>query len=560
MRIIDDDQIKIEEEEGKGLYTALSYCWGGSQTFSTTTESLKRHLHGFETKELPQTLRDAIVLTRRLGIDHIWIDSLCIIQDCLHDKNAEIPKMADYYRNAYVTICAAAARCSDGFLAVHDECNEHPNKGVARDLLQLPYCVPGEGIGTLYFREECHYCLSDEPISARAWTLQERILSPRSLTYGSRLVWQCNQHQTSEGGSEDWSFDLRSSGHRRLQLDFAHTVQHMTLEGGPTSIKGEDRDLQQAALVEDCWHRIVEEYSLRLHSDPSDKLPAISAVATDVGRLTGDTYVAGLWCGRLLWELMWHTRPELGILRHEPWCAPTWSWASLRNKVSYRDAVPHNARPVAEVVTCGATPTSMNAPFGSVKSATLVVRAPVVHLAGAHVDSVEKKLQQENQMVALSDEDGGLGFRREFLNLLFIPRMAGKPDIRSVWEKPEKVSLLALFAWQEEDPSGKKDLDPVHAQTSTENHADDDMGYRCVSEPLGQNFLGANASLTRIETDSSPEGNRYPSSWKDQGFLAGLIVQKDENGKYKRIGTLKKLWFMNGLSGLPGLTQQVELV
>lgn len=86
------------------------------------------------------------------------------------------------------------------------------------------------------------------------------------------------------------------------------------------------------------------------------------------------------------------------------------------------------------------------------------------------------------------------------------------------------------------------------------------MGYRCVSEPLGQNFLGANASLTRIETDSSPEGNRYPSSWKDQGFLAGLIVQKDENGKYKRIGTLKKLWFMNGLSGLPGLTQQVELV
>ena len=32
-------------------------------------------------EELPRTFRDAVDISRRLGAQYLWIDSLCIIQD-----------------------------------------------------------------------------------------------------------------------------------------------------------------------------------------------------------------------------------------------------------------------------------------------------------------------------------------------------------------------------------------------------------------------------------------------------------------------------------------------
>ena len=59
-------------------YTALSHCWGSTPVIKTTTDTIS----GFKTEginwlQLPKTFQEAILLTRELGIDHIWIDSLC---------------------------------------------------------------------------------------------------------------------------------------------------------------------------------------------------------------------------------------------------------------------------------------------------------------------------------------------------------------------------------------------------------------------------------------------------------------------------------------------------
>ncbi len=51
-----------------------------------------------------------------------------------------------------------------------------------------------------------------EPISSRAWTFKGRFLSPRVPFYGSRMVWQCNTCQVSDGGVDDETDDLRSMG------------------------------------------------------------------------------------------------------------------------------------------------------------------------------------------------------------------------------------------------------------------------------------------------------------------------------------------------------------
>lgn len=46
---------------------------------------------------LPQTFRDAIAMTERLGFQYLWIDALCIIQNSSADWMAEAACMYDVY-------------------------------------------------------------------------------------------------------------------------------------------------------------------------------------------------------------------------------------------------------------------------------------------------------------------------------------------------------------------------------------------------------------------------------------------------------------------------------
>jgi hypothetical protein len=59
--------------------------------------------------ELPKTFRDAVVVTRRLGIPFLWIDSLCIIQDSPEDWATESSSMRLVYKNCLVNITATVA-------------------------------------------------------------------------------------------------------------------------------------------------------------------------------------------------------------------------------------------------------------------------------------------------------------------------------------------------------------------------------------------------------------------------------------------------------------------
>ena len=68
-------------------------------------------------RELPAMFRDAILVTRKLGIRYFWIDSLCVLQDSDIDWNKEGVRMAEYYGNSTVTIAASLAEgAHDGFL------------------------------------------------------------------------------------------------------------------------------------------------------------------------------------------------------------------------------------------------------------------------------------------------------------------------------------------------------------------------------------------------------------------------------------------------------------
>ncbi|RDW87273.1 hypothetical protein BP5796_02967 [Coleophoma crateriformis] len=370
----DGKHLRLDTSRGRGRYAALSYCWGGLQNSNTLTTNLEERINGFEISELELTLQDAVRVTQKLGLQYLWIDAQCILQDSAQDKEHEVSQMVNIYKNAHVTICAAkSSKASDGFLEdTRDEETKLPS-----DLIPFAYRRPVEtavtareaieepagGFSTLWVREhQPESTTSNEPVMKRAWTLQERLLSPRFLHYGTRLIWQCNRMQRCDGGVElpnqDMIGNVSGSVNRSLLL-----------EGGSLSL------FTQQQLFE-AWYQIVHDYTKRALSDPTDKLPGIAGIAKEISRLSGVAYMVGLWKNNLLHDLMWTSNDKERFTRPKVWRAPTWSWASVNSVVSYK-TITADAIEEAEVVDCQVEPSHPQPSFETVTSGRLKICGPM---------------------------------------------------------------------------------------------------------------------------------------------------------------------------------------
>ncbi|KAF1924144.1 uncharacterized protein M421DRAFT_8979 [Didymella exigua CBS 183.55] len=157
-----------------GEWIALSHKWGDSH-FSTTTANREQHLEGLNYASLPATFKDAVTVTRALGHQYLWIDSLCVIQGPDGDFESEAKRMEDVYSGAY---CVLAASCAadhyDGFLK--------PRK--ARKYVRLT--KEGKNEMPFYICETIDDFKShvlDGDLSGRGWVLQEHALARRTLFF-----------------------------------------------------------------------------------------------------------------------------------------------------------------------------------------------------------------------------------------------------------------------------------------------------------------------------------------------------------------------------------------
>jgi hypothetical protein len=70
---------------------------------------------------LPRTIQGAVTVTRKLGIQWLWVDALCILQDSEDDWKHETALMSDVYQNSLLTIAAlGATESNDGLFVVRD--------------------------------------------------------------------------------------------------------------------------------------------------------------------------------------------------------------------------------------------------------------------------------------------------------------------------------------------------------------------------------------------------------------------------------------------------------
>jgi len=120
-RVLDvrNDRVRLRETTGEdhgARYACLSHCWGTDPTamLRTTSSNLSSHQEDILWARLPRTFQDAVSFTRKLGVNLLWIDSLCIIQDDARDWQQQSADMANIYQNGYITLAATASRSADG--------------------------------------------------------------------------------------------------------------------------------------------------------------------------------------------------------------------------------------------------------------------------------------------------------------------------------------------------------------------------------------------------------------------------------------------------------------
>ncbi|KAK3310982.1 heterokaryon incompatibility protein-domain-containing protein [Chaetomium strumarium] len=298
-------------------YAVLSYVWGPKQDYVLTKATVSQMCMGLDLSRTPKTISDAIRVAHRLGFDYLWVDALCIIQDSPEDKARELPLMANVYKESSLCIVAAtAAAASEGFL----ETPTPPTRFMVEPF-QIRLDSADGGPSSLTFAYRAPYMASADPISTRAWTLQERVLSRRLLLFGRNgVMWMCRECFINPGAAPDAGPPYQTSL-------------------GPDAGESESDDEGDHAAELERWMAIRADYSEMDLSYCTDKLPAISAVAAEVGRRTGWTYLAGMWAHNLFSELHWRCTKhgpsgEQLVLKPDKakragYIAPSWSWASV---------------------------------------------------------------------------------------------------------------------------------------------------------------------------------------------------------------------------------------
>lgn len=91
-------------------YSTLSYQWGGKSFLKLTHQNYNSFLNHLPIEALPITFRDAIIISRKLGIEYLWIDALCIIQGSRDDWKREAALMSSVYGGSFVNIAASSAQ------------------------------------------------------------------------------------------------------------------------------------------------------------------------------------------------------------------------------------------------------------------------------------------------------------------------------------------------------------------------------------------------------------------------------------------------------------------
>ncbi|PVH80419.1 HET-domain-containing protein [Cadophora sp. DSE1049] len=303
-------ETEVDDVLRKGQYVALSHRWpvDPKEHFMTTRPLLEQRKKMIRLEDMPASYRDAVMVTRRLGMRYLWIDSLCIVQDDAEDWEREAALMGSIYHNSTVTVMAATSSIKrlkgdvggseqeveysrNGFLGNRKGSKEHLR--VRLEYVDEEWRETGD-YWEVVDRGNVELVDQNMELFTRGWVMQEEMLPRRRILYTpGQLVWHCNVMVIREIN-------------RKVRCDVA--------------------DMQKDEGFIDHWLGLAERYSERYLTYESDKLPALSGLATYFSELYKQKYYAGIFNGAVAETLLWRPTKLGGLEKPERYVAPSWSW------------------------------------------------------------------------------------------------------------------------------------------------------------------------------------------------------------------------------------------
>lgn len=309
------------------IYVTLSHCWGKVQPLELNSSNLDDLKKEIPWQKLPKTFADAIQFSRSIGVEFLWIDSLCIKQDSNADWEQQAKAMGDIYRSSYLNIAATGAVDSNGGLFhKRDESSIPPLRVFIPKISRL---TPRSGsyfryydatVDSMWQRE-----VEQRPLCGRAWVVQERILPRRCLHFCERqLYWEC----PTLSACETFPHGLLRAMDDTISFKAYDPLQPNLLNSTGTFETGRH---QGSPAFLSIWGRLVEVFTSAGITYSTDKLAAIAGMAKLLARTTKLEYFAGSWNCDIPNQLLWRTSKPSE--RREKDRAPSWSWASVNSPV-----------------------------------------------------------------------------------------------------------------------------------------------------------------------------------------------------------------------------------
>ncbi|KAI1470231.1 HET-domain-containing protein [Daldinia caldariorum] len=266
MRLLDVRTRKIVQypQDERVAYVALSYVWGSVEQGE-----------------------DAIHITKDLGMDYLWVDSICIDQADKAYLDQQIQLMDLIYQGATLTLVALKGNNANSGLA----------RVRPREMTYSKMTLPS--ILSIWV--------------TRGWTLQEALLSPRCLYFAdNQAYFECNVAQAcelifnlasrQENHASDGMLKMPLGiGTSKLLIDTSNFAQFMNPFARTSDRQGAVGESNQ-----------IEAYSLRSIREDSDAINAISAV---LNRLEASHLTSGLVWRRCNF--------------------PSWSWAGWKGPIDF---------------------------------------------------------------------------------------------------------------------------------------------------------------------------------------------------------------------------------
>ncbi|KAH8593154.1 heterokaryon incompatibility protein-domain-containing protein [Bisporella sp. PMI_857] len=297
-------------------YVALSYRWGPRPTnkekkqFCTTSENYDQQLENLTIDKALKTFCHAVEVTRALRKKYLWIDALCIIQTTEDRKSSdwdtEAKLMEEVFGSAYCTIAATSAEnWKEGFLEpelLHDFCRQRLGNNLLKN-----------------FQND----VDAGPLNKRAWVLQERVLSRRTIHFTRNCIyWTCGFGLASENSGRI----IIPTGPGRLYLD----------PNFPSCFNGSAYTYTAAIKA---IQSLFEKYAQSVLSEKPDREVAISGLLKRMEGVLKTECRFGIFARFLSRLLLWR-RPDGTDSNESDYkglALPSWSWMTY-TRISFPSA------------------------------------------------------------------------------------------------------------------------------------------------------------------------------------------------------------------------------